>query len=79
LSFWSWRAATVGDGRPPFVFRYTYAPRVHTALMIGATGLVGSQLLEVVARAMVNAALDPEKGTRIYTLDELFDEAERPR
>jgi len=35
--------------------------------------------LEVVARAMVNAALDPEKGTRIYTLDELFDEAERPR
>lgn len=34
---------------------------------------------EVVARAMVNAALDPEKGTRIYTLDELFDEAERAR
>ena len=34
---------------------------------------------EVVAKAMVNAALDPEKGTRIYTLDELFDEAERPR
>ena len=33
---------------------------------------------EVVAKAMVNAALDPEKGTRIYTLDELFDEAERP-
>jgi uncharacterized protein YbjT (DUF2867 family) len=33
----------------------------------------------VVARAMVNAALDPEKGTRIYTLDELFAEAERPR
>ena len=34
---------------------------------------------EVVAKAMVNAALDPEKGTRIYTLDELFDEAERLR
>lgn len=34
---------------------------------------------EVVAKAMVNAALDPEKGTRIYTLDELFDEAERAR
>jgi len=33
----------------------------------------------VVARAMVNAALDPQKGTRIYTLDELFVEAERPR
>jgi uncharacterized protein YbjT (DUF2867 family) len=33
----------------------------------------------VVARAMVNAALDPEKGTRIYTLDELFAEAERAR
>jgi uncharacterized protein YbjT (DUF2867 family) len=33
----------------------------------------------VVAKAMVNAALDPQKGTRIYTLDELFAEAERPR
>jgi len=33
----------------------------------------------VVARAMVNAALDPQEGTRIYTLDELFVEAERPR
>ncbi|HTB59547.1 MAG TPA: NAD(P)H-binding protein [Polyangia bacterium] len=33
----------------------------------------------VVAKAMLNAALDPEKGTHIYTLDELFDEAERPR
>jgi uncharacterized protein YbjT (DUF2867 family) len=33
----------------------------------------------VVAQAMVNAALDPENGTRIYTLDELFDEAERAR
>ena len=33
----------------------------------------------VVAKAMINAALDPEKGTHIYTLDELFDEAERPR
>jgi uncharacterized protein YbjT (DUF2867 family) len=34
---------------------------------------------EVVAKAMISAALDPEAGTRIYTLDELFDEAERPR
>jgi uncharacterized protein YbjT (DUF2867 family) len=33
----------------------------------------------VVARAMINAALDPEKGTRIYTLDEVFAEAERAR
>jgi uncharacterized protein YbjT (DUF2867 family) len=33
----------------------------------------------VVAKAMVNAALDPDKGTRIYTLDELFDEAARGR
>jgi uncharacterized protein YbjT (DUF2867 family) len=34
---------------------------------------------QVVAKAMVNVALDSEKGTRIYTLDELFDEAARPR
>jgi uncharacterized protein YbjT (DUF2867 family) len=33
----------------------------------------------VVAQAMINAALDPEKGTRIYTLDEVFAEAERAR
>jgi uncharacterized protein YbjT (DUF2867 family) len=33
----------------------------------------------VVAQAMINAALDPEKGTRIYSLDELFEEAERSR
>ncbi len=33
----------------------------------------------VVAQAMLNAALDPEDGTRIYTLDELFAEAERAR
>ena len=45
LSFWGYRPAMVGHRRPPFVFRYRYAPRVHTALMIGATGLVGSQLL----------------------------------
>jgi uncharacterized protein YbjT (DUF2867 family) len=32
---------------------------------------------DVVARAMINAALDPEKGTRIFTLDEVFGEAER--
>ena len=34
---------------------------------------------EVVAKAMINAALDPETGTRIYTLDELFATAERAR
>jgi uncharacterized protein YbjT (DUF2867 family) len=33
----------------------------------------------VVAKAMINAALDPEPGIRIYTLDELFVEAERAR
>jgi uncharacterized protein YbjT (DUF2867 family) len=27
---------------------------------------------DVVARAMINSALDPEKGTRIFTLDEIF-------
>jgi uncharacterized protein YbjT (DUF2867 family) len=32
---------------------------------------------DVVARAMINAALDPEAGTRIFTLDEVFGEAER--
>ena len=32
---------------------------------------------DVVARAMINAAFDPEKGTRILTLDEIFGEAER--
>jgi uncharacterized protein YbjT (DUF2867 family) len=29
----------------------------------------------VVAKAMINAALDPSKGTRIFTLDEVFGEA----
>jgi len=33
----------------------------------------------VVAKAMIHAALDPEKGTRIFTLDEIFAEAERAR
>ena len=32
---------------------------------------------DVVARAMINAALDPEKGARIFTLDEVFAEAEK--
>jgi uncharacterized protein YbjT (DUF2867 family) len=32
---------------------------------------------EVVATAMINAAFDREKGTRIYTLDEVFAEAAR--
>jgi uncharacterized protein YbjT (DUF2867 family) len=32
---------------------------------------------DVVAKAMINAALDPETGTRIFTLDEIFGEAER--
>jgi uncharacterized protein YbjT (DUF2867 family) len=31
----------------------------------------------VVAKAMINAALDPAPGTRIFTLDEIFGEAER--
>jgi len=30
---------------------------------------------DVVAKAMINAAFDPEKGTRIFTLDEVFGEA----
>jgi uncharacterized protein YbjT (DUF2867 family) len=32
---------------------------------------------DVVAKAMITAALDPEAGTRIYTLDELFEVAAR--
>jgi uncharacterized protein YbjT (DUF2867 family) len=32
---------------------------------------------DVVARAMINAALDPAQGTRIFTLDEVFAEAAR--
>jgi uncharacterized protein YbjT (DUF2867 family) len=32
---------------------------------------------EVVAQAMLNAALDPAPGTKIFTLDEVFAEAER--
>jgi uncharacterized protein YbjT (DUF2867 family) len=31
----------------------------------------------VVARAMINAALDPARGTRIFTYDEIFAEADR--
>ncbi len=31
----------------------------------------------VVAKAMLNAALDPQPGTRIFTLDEIFAEADR--
>jgi uncharacterized protein YbjT (DUF2867 family) len=34
---------------------------------------------DVVAKAMINAAFDPEKGTRIFTLDEVFGEAEHTR
>ncbi len=33
---------------------------------------------DVVAKAMLNAALDPQPGTRIFTLDEVFAEAQRP-
>jgi uncharacterized protein YbjT (DUF2867 family) len=33
----------------------------------------------VVAKAMINAALDPDQGLRIFTLDEVFGEAERAR
>jgi uncharacterized protein YbjT (DUF2867 family) len=32
---------------------------------------------DVVAQAMINAVFDPAPGTRIYTLDEVFDEAVR--
>jgi uncharacterized protein YbjT (DUF2867 family) len=32
---------------------------------------------EVVGKAMLNAALDPAPGVRIFTLDEVFTEAER--
>jgi hypothetical protein len=32
---------------------------------------------DVVAKAMINAALDPTPGTRIFTLAEVFAEAER--
>ena len=31
----------------------------------------------VVAKAMINSALDPIAGTRLFTLDEIFAEAER--
>jgi uncharacterized protein YbjT (DUF2867 family) len=31
---------------------------------------------DVVAKAMIHAALDPAPGTRIFTLDEIFTEAE---
>jgi len=34
---------------------------------------------DVVAKAMIHSALDPETGTRIFTLDEVFDEADRGR
>jgi uncharacterized protein YbjT (DUF2867 family) len=33
----------------------------------------------VVAKAMINAALDPDVGVRVFTLDEVFSEAERAR
>jgi uncharacterized protein YbjT (DUF2867 family) len=53
------------------------------SLLLGAVNAVGLARkyreihADVVARAMINAALDPEKGTRIFTLDEVFGEAER--
>jgi hypothetical protein len=31
----------------------------------------------VLSKAMIHAALDPAKGTRIFALDEVFDEARR--
>jgi hypothetical protein len=34
---------------------------------------------DVVAKAMIHATLDPEKGTRIFTFDEVSAEAERSR
>ncbi|MEO8876486.1 MAG: NAD(P)H-binding protein [Polyangiaceae bacterium] len=33
----------------------------------------------IVAKGMINSALDPKPGTRIITLDEIFEEAERAR
>jgi uncharacterized protein YbjT (DUF2867 family) len=53
------------------------------SVMLGALNAVGLARKyreipgAVVAAAMLNAAFDPEKGTRLFTLDEVFTEAER--
>jgi uncharacterized protein YbjT (DUF2867 family) len=55
------------------------------SLLLGALNAVGLARKyreihgDVVARALLNAALDPAPGTRIFTLDEIFREAERAR
>jgi uncharacterized protein YbjT (DUF2867 family) len=54
-----------------------------SSVLLGAVNAIGIGRkyreihADVVARAMINAALDPEKGTRVITLDEVFQEAER--
>jgi uncharacterized protein YbjT (DUF2867 family) len=53
------------------------------SVLLGAVNAIGIARkyreihADVVAKAMINAALDPEKGTRIFTLDQVFTEAER--
>jgi uncharacterized protein YbjT (DUF2867 family) len=55
------------------------------SVLLGAVNAIGIACKyraiggDVVAKAMINAALDPNKGTRIFTLDEVFAEAERGR
>jgi uncharacterized protein YbjT (DUF2867 family) len=55
------------------------------SLLLGAVNAMGIARKyreihgDVVARAMINAALDLENVTRIFTLDEVFGEAERAR
>lgn len=54
-----------------------------SSVVLGAVNAIGIARkyreirAEVVAKAMINAALDMEKGMRIFTLDEIFAEAER--
>lgn len=54
-----------------------------SSLLLGAVNALGLARRyreipgEVVAKAMINAGLDPGKGTRILTLDQIFTEAER--
>ncbi len=53
------------------------------SVMLGALNAIGIARKNreihgsVVAKAMINAAFDSEAGTRIFTLDEVFTEAER--
>jgi uncharacterized protein YbjT (DUF2867 family) len=54
-----------------------------SSVLLGAVNAIGIARKyreiggDVVAKAMINAALDPATGTRIYTLDEVFEEAQR--